>query len=107
TVGSQQSEAPSHRRHLLTLFSPILAGRVKVSTNIAFAKAVEQKFASADNVHQLAIAIPQRIERSVMLTFVANGPTHLSGLFFERGLHMDGRQRGQMALGGRPTYFQH
>src|SRR4030095_446061 len=105
TVGSQQSEAPSHRRHLLTLLLPILAGRVKVSTNIAVAKAVEQKFASVNDGHQLGIAIPQRIERSVTLTFVANGPTHLSGLFFERGLHMDCSQSGQMPLGGRPTYF--
>ena len=77
-VGSQQSEAPSHRRHLLTLFWPIFAGRVKMSANIAVAKAVEQKFPTVDDGHQLGIAIPQRIERSVALTLVPNGPTHPS-----------------------------
>src|SRR5439155_12220433 len=40
-VCSQQSQTSSHRRHLLTLFSAILGGCVKVSTNIAVAKAVE------------------------------------------------------------------
>src|SRR5205823_2599513 len=95
-VCSQQFEAPSHRRHLLTLLWPIFPGRVKVSANIAVAKAVEQKFPTVNDGHQLGIAIPQWIERSVALTVVLNGPTHPSGLFFKRGLHMDGSQRRQM-----------
>src|SRR5215471_12063887 len=69
-VGSQQSEASSHRRHLLMVFSPILGGRVKISANIAVAKAIEQKFPAVDDGHELTIALPQRIERSVALTLM-------------------------------------
>src|SRR5438105_3538876 len=104
-VCSQQSQTSSHRRHLLTLFSAILGGCVKVSANIAVAKAVEQKFPTVNDTHQLGIAIPQRIERSVALTLVLNGPTHPSGWFFKRGLHMDRSQRRQMPFSGRPTHF--
>ena len=104
-VCSQQSQAPSHCRHLLTLFSSILAGRVKMGANIAVAKAVEQKFPTVDDGHELGIAIPQRIERSVTLTLAPDRPTHPGRLFFKRGLHMDCSQSRQMPLGGRPTHF--
>src|SRR4030095_17268453 len=72
-VGSQQSQAPSHRCHLLTLFSPILTGRVKMSPNIAVTKALERKFPAVDDGHELSITIPQRIERSVTLTLCLTG----------------------------------
>ena len=72
-VSSQQPEAAAHRCHLLTLFSPILAGWVKTGANIAVAKAVEQKVPTVDDGHKLGIAIPQRIERSVTLTLCLTG----------------------------------
>src|SRR5258705_5327849 len=104
-VGSQQSQAPSHRRHLLTLFSPILTGRVKMSPNIAVTKAIERKFSTVDDGHHLSITIPQRIERSVALTLVPHRPTHPGRLFLKRGLYMDRSQSRQMPLGGRPTHL--
>src|SRR5258707_4616264 len=102
---SQQSQAPSHRRHLLTLFSPILTGRVKMSPNIAVTKALERKFPAVDDGYELSITIPQRIERSVALTLVPHRPTHPGRLFLKRGLYMDRSQSRQMPLGGRPTHL--
>lgn len=104
-VCSQHSEASSHGGHLLTLFSPILTGRIKMSPNIAVAKTIERKLPTVDDGHELGIAIPQRIERPVTLTLVLNRPTHRSRLFLKRGLDMDRSQSRQMPLGGCPTHF--
>ena len=52
-----------------------------MSANIAVAKALEQKFSTVDDGHELGIAIPQRIECSVALTLVPHRLTHPSRLF--------------------------